>query len=206
MRSSSNALFFDGRIGHGSKARLALALLLYTGTRRSDVVQLGRQHLRDGWIKFRVYKNHTRKHVEVEVPVIPELQKVIDDTPGKGDLTFLVSVHGRPWANGDSFGNRFRDWCMAAGLPHCSSPGLKKAGATIAAENATESQLMAIYGWSDLKMAALYTRKANRKRLARDAMRHLVPCQTVNKDVPLLGQSDHGEPSNPGNARKNNAI
>ena len=32
----------------GSKARLALALLLYTGARRSDVVKLGRPHVRDG--------------------------------------------------------------------------------------------------------------------------------------------------------------
>jgi integrase len=31
----------------GSRARLALALGLYTGQRRSDVVRMGRQHVRD---------------------------------------------------------------------------------------------------------------------------------------------------------------
>ena len=36
----------------GSKARLALALLLYTGQRRSDVVRLGPQHVKDGWLSF----------------------------------------------------------------------------------------------------------------------------------------------------------
>jgi site-specific recombinase XerD len=32
----------------GSRARLALALLLYTAQRRGDVVRMGRQHVRDG--------------------------------------------------------------------------------------------------------------------------------------------------------------
>jgi integrase len=40
----------------GSKARLALALLLYTGQRRSDVVVMGRQHIRDGAIHVRQIK------------------------------------------------------------------------------------------------------------------------------------------------------
>jgi integrase len=61
------------------------------------------------------------------------------------------------------------------GLPHCSSHGLRKAGATIAAENgATAHQLMAIFGWNTVKQAELYTRNANRKRLAGEAMHFLV--------------------------------
>jgi hypothetical protein len=71
-------------------------------------------------------------------------------------------------------------------MRHCSAHGLRKAGATIAAENgATEHQLMAIYGWESPKQAALYTRKADRKRLAGDAMHLLVPGQIENESVPL---------------------
>lgn len=36
---------------------------------------------------------------------------------------------------------------------------------------------MAIYGWESPKQAALYTRKANRKRLAASAMHLLVPAE-----------------------------
>lgn len=36
----------------GSTARLALAPALYTGQRRADLVQLGKQHVRDGWLIF----------------------------------------------------------------------------------------------------------------------------------------------------------
>ena len=36
---------FEERHAVGTKARLALALLLYTGQRRSDVVTMGKQHI-----------------------------------------------------------------------------------------------------------------------------------------------------------------
>jgi hypothetical protein len=48
---------------------------------------------------------------------------------------------------------------------------LRKAGATIAAENgASERQLMAIFGWQTSKQAVLYTRAAEQKVLAGGAM------------------------------------
>jgi integrase len=43
----------------GTIPRLAFALLLYTGQRRSDVVLFGRQHLKDGWLKFTSIKTET---------------------------------------------------------------------------------------------------------------------------------------------------
>jgi hypothetical protein len=68
-----------------------------------------------------------------------------------------------------------RDWCDQAGLPQCSAHGLRKAAATVAAENgATSQQLMAIFGWLTLKEAELYTRTAERRRMAGDAMGLLV--------------------------------
>jgi integrase len=198
---------FEEHYPVGTKARLALALLLYTGARRSDVVQLGRQHVRSGTLRFKVYKNRLRRHVEIEIPVLPELQAVIDATPNKGEVTFLISDHGRPWANGDSFGNRFRDWCRDAGLPHCSPHGLRKAGATIAANNgATDRQLEAIYGWTDPKMAALYTRNADRKKLASDAMKLVVPSENVNETVPLSAEAGTGETTGERKVRKNNVV
>ena len=39
---------FEAHHPIGSKPRLALALLLYTGQRRGDVIRIGRQHIRDG--------------------------------------------------------------------------------------------------------------------------------------------------------------
>jgi integrase len=163
---------FEAHHATGSKARLALALLLYTGVRRSDVVQLGRQMEREGWLHFVETKGRDRIRKERAVPILPELRTAIDACPS-GHMTYLVTSFGKPYtANG--FGNWWRRQCNAAGLSHCAAHGLRKAGATIAAENgATEHQLMAIYGWESPKQAAIYTRRANRKRLAGDAM-HLI--------------------------------
>jgi integrase len=105
----------------------------WTGVRRSDVVLLGKQHVRDGWLKFTQQKNRNRKPVTIEIPILADLQHIIDASP-TGDLTFIVSQRGRPFAV-SAFGNWFRTRCDEAGLPQCSAHGLRKAGATIAAEN-----------------------------------------------------------------------
>ena len=53
----------------------------------------------------------------------------------------------------------------------CAGHGLRKAGATIAAENgASAHMLMAIFGWTTLKQAEVYTRAAQQKLLAASGM------------------------------------
>lgn len=165
----------------GSKARLALALLLYTGVRRSDVVRLGKQMERSGWLCFTEVKGRRKKIKNRELEILPQLRQVLDATP-RGHLTYLVTEFGKPFtANG--FGNRFKKWCNDAGLPHCSAHGLRKAGATIAGDNgATELQLMSIFGWETPKEAARYTRKVNRRRLVGGAMHLLVPRDDDDED------------------------
>ncbi|MCX5513741.1 integrase [Kaistia algarum] len=164
----------------GTRERLALDLLLYTGLRRGDVVRLGRQHVRNGIIEFRAEKNSEA----ITIPVLPPRQASIDGTK-TGDLAFLVTAHGTPFVK-ESFGNWFRKACTAAGCPGAAH-GLRKAGATRSAENgASERQLMAIFGWKTNKMAALYTKKAERKKLSLDAAVTLLPGQSQNVKRPHL--------------------
>jgi integrase len=160
---------FEERHPIGTKARLALALLLFTGQRRSDIIRFGKQHAKGGKLTFTQHKGRNRKPKRLTLPILPELQQVIEGT-ACGDLTFLVNDWGRPFTDA-GFGNKFRDWCNQAGLQHCSAHGLREAGATIAANNgATSRQLMAIFGWDTLKEAERYTRNADQQRLAEDAM------------------------------------
>lgn len=175
---------FEARHPLGSKARLALHLGLFTGLRLSNLAPLGRQHIRDGWLYVRPGKTAKSSGVVVEIPVLPELLATIDATE-TGDLAFLINDLGRPFTvNG--LGNKMRQWCDQAELPQCSMHGLRKAGATIAADNgATDSQLMAIFGWTTRKQTTLYTKKADRKRLAGEAMHKLVPEQKKDGTVPL---------------------
>jgi hypothetical protein len=52
-----------------------------------------------------------------------------------------------------------------------SAHGVRKIAATIAAESgATAHQLMAIFGWLNIKQAERYTREAERAKLAAQAM------------------------------------
>jgi integrase len=165
----------------GSKARLALALLPYTGQRRSDVVLFGRQHLRGEWLHFTQQKNRARKPIALTLPLHPELQRIIEATPS-GALTFLVTEFERPFtANG--FGNRFRKWCDEAAMPlECSAHGLRKAAATRLAEaGATELEIRAITGHQTSKEVNRYTKAASQKLLATSGMAKL----TGNKIVPL---------------------
>jgi integrase len=175
---------FENRHPIGSPARLALALLRYTGQRRSDVVLFGRQHLRDGWLHFTQQKNRSRNPITLAVPVVAELKRIIDATPTVG-LTFLVTGFGRPFtANG--FGNRFRKWCDEAGLPkHCSAHGLRKAAASRLAEaGASENEIRAVTGHRTSKEVVRYTQAASQKRLAKSAMDRL----NGNKTVPLTDE------------------
>lgn len=158
----------------GTMPRLAFAIMLFTGMRRSDAAQLGRQHIKDGWISKPQHKNRVASPHRIEIPILPELAEIIAATPG-GNLTLVTSADGQPFTV-ESFGNWFRKCCRRAGLSGVPSHGLRKAGATRAAERgATSQQLMAVFGWKSLTEAELYTRSAERKRLAADAMALIAP-------------------------------
>jgi integrase len=154
----------------GTKPRLALALLLYTAQRRSDVVKMGRQHIRDGVLTVKQQKTG----VELPIPVHPELRAVLDATPST-HLTFLVTATGKPYG-GNAFSEQFRKWCNAAGMPkRCKPHGLRKAMCRRLAEaECTGNEIMSISGHSTLKELVRYTAKADRARLARNAMAKVV--------------------------------
>jgi integrase len=155
----------------GTQARLAMDIMLYTGFRRSDAIVFGPQHIKNGVISLSTIKTGT----DVDIPVLPPLAESIEATP-RNNLLFLENKWGRPWQN-ISFGRWFADQCIKAGVPG-RAHGLRKAGATIAADNgATPHELTAMYGWSSTKMAELYTKKADRKRLAERAANKLYPHQ-----------------------------
>jgi integrase len=158
---------FEAKHEIGTKARLALALLLYTGQRRSDVVAMGRQHVRNGLLTIKQQKTG----MEVSIPIHTELQKCLAAAPNE-HLTFLVTEYGWPFTPA-GFTNWFRDRCADAGLPKGLSPhGLRKAMCRRLAEaGCTPHEIMAISGHKSLAEVTRYTEAASRARLASDAMR-----------------------------------
>ena len=156
---------YEKRWPIGTRQRVWLDVLIYTGLRRGDAVRFGRQHVRNGIGTIKTEKNDT----VVTLPILPVLSKTLEAGPC-GDLTFIAGENGRPLTK-ESFGNLFRKACREAGLRQRSAHGLRKAAATRAANaGATEAQLEAIFGWHGGAMASLYTRAANRRRLSLEAM------------------------------------
>jgi integrase len=148
----------------GTRARLAFELLLGTAQRRSDVIRMGPQHIRDGAITIRQQKTGT----PLSIPILPEVQEVLDAT-SSGHLTFLATEHARPFTAA-GFGNRFRQWCDEAGLRGFSAHGLRHTACTRLAEaGATGHEIMSWSGHRTLKEVDRYTQSADQKALARSA-------------------------------------
>ena len=159
----------------GTEERVWLDVLLFTGLRRGDAVTIGRQHVRNGVAILRTEKS--QGDITVTLPILPVLQRTLDAGP-VGELAFIVGDKGKPLTK-ESFGNLFRKAVRAAGVEGKSAHGLRKVGATRAAENgATVAELEAIFGWRGGRMASLYTEAANRARLSKQAMDKLAANET----------------------------
>lgn len=172
MWSEEEVAKYEAHWPRGTRQRVWFDVLLYTGLRRGDAVQLGRQHVKDGIATLQLEKGD--EMVTVNLPILEPLKRTLEAGP-TGDMIFICGERGGPLTK-ESFGNLFKKACKAAGVDakKKAAHGLRKAGATRAAENgATESELNAIFGWNDPKMAQHYTKLANKKRLALRAMRKL---------------------------------
>jgi integrase len=175
--TDDDILAYERRWPRGTRERLMFDIFCYTGLRRGDAAVVGRQHVRDGVISI-----HTEKTgMLVSIPILDDLQKTLDAGP-TGDLTFIATVSGRPMTK-VGLGSRFREACDLAGVKK-SAHGLRKAAATRAANNgATTAQMNAIFGWEGDAMASLYTKSANRKKLAAGAINKLSRNET-EKPIP----------------------
>ncbi|MBX9740968.1 MAG: tyrosine-type recombinase/integrase [Beijerinckiaceae bacterium] len=182
---------FEARWPVGTRERLALDILLYTGLRRGDAVRVGRQHVREGVITIRAEK--TRE--QLVLPILAPLAASIAATK-TGTLTYLATERGTPFVK-ESFGTWFRKACTAAKCPG-SAHGLRKAGATRAANNsASDRELMALFGWSTAKMATHYTRSADQQRLARQASEKLLLDHNRNEKCPHQGSGGGADVETP---------
>lgn len=161
---------YEAKHPSGTRERLALALLLYTGQRRSDIVRMGWQHLRDGRLELRQVKTET----PVSVPIHPALAAELAQIP-KGHLTFLRTASGEAFTP-NGFFQRFKGWRAAAGLPEGLGPhGLRKATGRRLVEAGCEAwEVGAILGHTTLSEMQKYTADFSRKKLADSAMGKIV--------------------------------
>lgn len=182
--TEDNIEAFKRRWPIGTRERLALALLLCTAQRRSDIVRMGRQHIRNGAIQVTQQKTGTK----LAIPIHPDLQEALDALPSN-HLTFLTTLYGSPFS-APGFTNWFRATCNQAGLPKgISAHGLRKAAARRLAEAGCSANVIAsITGHRSLNEVERYTRAADQARMAREGMAMLV--EQTKKATQVATQGD----------------
>jgi integrase len=153
-----------------SRERLALELLLHTGVRRSDVVKIGRQHIRDGFM-YIVQTKNGKPGRPIKLPVHPELQREIAAAPL--GMTFLLTQYGEPFTK-HGFSQWLRERAEMAGLKGKTPHGLRKAtGRRLAEAGCSEKEIAAFLGHGSPATAAVYTRDAEQGKMASAAMTKL---------------------------------
>lgn len=156
---------FLARHGPGTKARLAILIALNTGMARQDLCVSNRDMLHRKKGKDRIEYARGKTGVGADLPVIPELAEELARLPPE-QHSFLPKSNLREPYKVTSFGNWFRDRCREAGVPG-SIHGLRKAGATrLADAGASDREIASFLAHTDTTQASVYTKKANRSKLA----------------------------------------
>ena len=160
---------FEARWPVGSMPRLAFALLVCTGQRRSDVVAMSWTDVQDGAIRVVQRKTGAKLWVALH----PELAQILADTRHIAD-TILTTAFGKSFTS-NGFGNFMADKIAAAGLPdRCVTHGLRKAASRRLAEaGCSANEIAAITGHTTLAEVSRYTKAAEQRHLARAAIERL---------------------------------
>ena len=153
--SEDDVAAYEARWPIGTRQRVWLDVLLYTGLRRGDAVRLGRQHVRERRGADRDRENRNTGHAADPAGVASHAGRRTNRRPG------LHLRRARPAADQGKFwarvparvsrGERIgvRAWCPQ---DRSDAGGRRRR---------PEAQLEAIFGWSGGKMASLYTQSAN---------------------------------------------
>jgi site-specific recombinase XerD len=154
---------------YGTMARLTFELALNTAARRCNLAELERDNLVNGRWEIA----HAKKGDETSVQITPEARAAIEALPAAPIRFFITSAAGTPYT-AESLGNRFRKWAKEADCP-TQLHGIRKGVSRILAESgATDAEGQSITGQKKSKTFAHYRAKADRKRLADNAMAKLI--------------------------------
>ncbi|MEP4196022.1 MAG: tyrosine-type recombinase/integrase [Aliishimia sp.] len=156
----------------GSPAHICMTLMLYTGAAKVDAVKLGPANVKDGRIEYRRQKTSKNPSgVLISLPIHPALAAALAARPVT--FTYLETGHNKARSR-KGLGTSMRKWCDKAGLPLCSSHGLRKAICRrIAEAGGTPYEIMAVSGHVTLAMAQKYCETFGRRDMADSAFLRL---------------------------------
>jgi enterobacteria phage integrase len=171
----------------GTRQHLAMTLTEFLGQRRSDTHRMGWHDInpRTGRIKVVQQKTGTK----LEIPIHEELLYVLDDAHARRGTVInindpIIKTEAGVVFTVAGFSDWFRDAITAAGLPmDCKPHGLRHlAGVRMSEAGCTDEEMMAVLGHRSATSLRIYTKGANQKRLAENAI--LKVEQNRNKPSP----------------------
>jgi integrase len=164
--SESEIQAFEAKWPTNTKQRLAFALFLCTGQRRSDVRRMTWADVTEN--KIRVVQQKTG--IKLSIPLHRDLLALLAAAE-RNHVTILNTNFGRPFSVA-GFSQWMRDAISKAGLPlDCKPHGLRKAaGRRLAEAGCTANEVMSILGHKTLAEAERYTRAADQAKLATAAV------------------------------------
>ena len=201
----------------GTETRLMFDILHYTFLRLGDAHRFGPAHLRQVVRKMAVQiaTEKSRGNTTVTVPVHPAFAESLRAARAAGivgdDVFAGKVVRGRVQPmNKKAWAAKFKKYAVLAGVnePKKSCHGVRKARAEVAAyADCTESQMMAMFGWTDPKMPAHYIAQANREKLGFSGMDKVVAFDQSGLSGDFAANETgtdtlNGEVTFPGNIRK----
>ncbi|MCC3245084.1 tyrosine-type recombinase/integrase [Methylocystis sp. WRRC1] len=168
---------FEKRWPIGTRERLAFALMLFTGQRRSDVRRMTWATTTPATMTVTQQKTGAR----LIIPIHADLRETLAAAP-RDHVSMLTTAAGKTFSI-DGFSHFLRDAITAAGLPlECQPHGLRKAaGRRLAEAGCSAKEIMAILGHKSLAEAERYTRDADQETLAEAAIFRLETGRISNK-------------------------
>lgn len=185
---------FIGLAERNKNLLAAVAVGYYTGLRESDVITMLRRERKSGSIQTRAGKTGER----IWIPEHPELQAILGPYLAQRDVErevhslkldaeeLILNRRREPYTTNGFQGSFFKiirelkaEGAVDGGL---TFHGLRTSCATAVAEaGCSAPQLMAVMGWKTLAMAEHYTRDAERRRLAGQALTMLLAAEDAVK-------------------------
>ena len=158
--------------------RRAVAVALYTGLRRSDLVQLRLSNIKNGWIETRIKKTSGL----VEIPIHSELASELTREMPTASLLLLPTARGREWSP-NKLSDAVREECLRLRIsPNPPLHGLRRnAIIRLLEAGCTREEVMSITDQSE-RMVKHYAGRRHKRALAKSAILKLEQ-QTKNKSV-----------------------
>jgi integrase len=158
--------------------KVPLALAMFTGLRKRDCLTLPKTAIRDGVIHL-----NTSKTGEIEIPVHPGLQLVLEAAPAHEAATVAATTNGTPWTESgfNSVWDRFKDKLEEDGKvgSHLTIHGLRHTvGDMLADAEASLDDIRRALGQKTLAMAQHYSERAKKRSAVRRAVEKIDPLGT----------------------------